>query len=367
MKRNPLKNVKWTGEKIVAVIFVVGIFGLGLVTGGLSHRTIARRAWNEYRRDSGGDSRVWARLRRAANTVESNFSETMGRRFFLAGLDTNLRFFLTGELASQEVLLGRDNWLFYKTKVYGDPIADYRGTNPFRERELDIIHEQFRRLQQHLLARGIRLVVMMLPNKEQIYDPFMPDSIRRVNEQRRVDLLVEDLQKRGDLVVVYPKKELMEFRDRYPLYYKHDTHWNELGAWIAAQQLLDRLYGHRLFLDDQQIDAAPAAVHDLADIIGMAWYFDDDQEYRVRRDEGEAAFPRTDRLLFIGDSFQDALKPILPAYLAHATFVHREKYEASLLDEVRPDIVVLEYAERLLDYLLKEDHLWQAGRAEESR
>jgi hypothetical protein len=353
---HPQKTTKWTGEGAVAVAFLALVVGLGLAAFVPAHRTIARRTWTAFRREADNPQiDVWTRLRRAANAAEANFSETLGREFFLAGLDSNLRYFLTGELASQEVLLGKDGWLFYKTKVYGDPIADYCGTNPFRESEIDEIHARLLGMHRRLAARGIRFVTMFLPNKEQIYDRYMPDSVRKASARSRADLLVEGLEKRGGLEIVYPKDELLAWRDRYPLYYKHDTHWNELGAWIAAQPLRERLHGRRDGLEGRTFESEPAKVRDLADLVGMAWYFDDDVEYRVLPDEGTSGKPVAERLLWIGDSFQDAMKPVLPAYFAEAVFVEREKFSPGLVDEVRPDVVVLQYVERSLDYLLRDE------------
>jgi alginate O-acetyltransferase complex protein AlgJ len=363
-KRN---GTGWTGENSAATIFVSGIVVLGLVTGWLSHRVVARRALMAFCGDPDPKSRVVTRLQKAAIAGETAFSETMGRHFMLAGLDTNLRYFLTGELASQEVMLGQSGWLFYKTTVYADPIADFQGTNHFQEQKLREIYELLQRVKQRLAERGIRFVVMILPNKEQIYDNFMPESVRKIHEQSRADLLVDYLEQRGNLEIVYPKAELHTLRDRYQLYYKHDTHWNELGAWVAAQQLMDKLYGQRQFLEDQAIDAAPASFHDLAHLINMGWYFDDDQEYRVHRDEGRAAPRSPDKLLWVGDSFQTAMEPVLQPLFSQVTIVHREKFDASILDNETPDVVVLQYVERSLGNLLKEEKIWQPGGAASSR
>ena len=122
---------------------------------------------------------------------------------------------------------------------------------------------------------------------------------------------------------------------------------------------MQTLYGRRLFLEDQAVEAAPATFHDLANMINMRWYFDDDQEYRVCPDE-QAMAPSTDRLLWVGDSFQVALEPILTALFAQVTIVHREKFDARMLDKDPPDIVVLQYVERSLDLMPEEEHIWQA-------
>jgi alginate O-acetyltransferase complex protein AlgJ len=342
----------WRGEEIVAAAFVGGILLIGGATSLTSSRSVGRQALKGFQSEGPGATRISDRLRAATGAFENSFTECVCRKFLLSALDIHLRYFLTKEIASRQVLEGKDGWLFYKSKSDGDSMADYQGTNHLPDRKLDEIFDVLTRVKASLAARGIRLVILIPPNKEQIYANHMPDSVPKVEARSRADLLVEYLEQRGGLEIVYPKAEMLALRDRFPLYYEHDTHWNQLGAWIALQQMLEKLYGRREHLEDRQIEAVPASKRDLADLIHMAWRFDDDLEYRVLG-SGETKRPGPDSLVLIGDSFQEALKPLLPEAFSSVLVVHRDDAAARLTALDKPDIVVLEWVERYVDLIPK--------------
>ena len=342
----------WRGEAIVAAAFVGGILLIGGWTSLTSSRSVGRQTLKGFRSESPGATRVSDRLRAATGAFENSFTECVCRKFLLSALDIHLRYFLTKEIASRQVLEGKDGWLFYKTKSDGDPLADYEGTNHLPDRKLDEIYEVLTQVKDSLAARGIRLVILIPPNKEQIYANRMPDSVPKVEARSRVDLLVEYLEHRGGLEIVYPKEEMLALRDRFQLYYAHDTHWNQLGAWIALQQMLEKLHGRREHLEDRRIEAVPATKRELADLIHMAWRFDDDLEYRVLED-ARANGPAPESLVLIGDSFQEALEPLLRQEFSSVLVVHRDNAAARLTAADHPDIVVLEWVERYVDLIPK--------------
>ncbi len=88
----------------------------------------------------------------------------------------------------------------------------------------------------YLEARGIRFIVAVIPNKENIYYKIMqgerkrPDFIDRFNKEAKVaGIELVDLQKSFDVS-----------RDRNPkdlLYHIDDSHWNARGVEIAAREI----------------------------------------------------------------------------------------------------------------------------------
>ena len=76
------------------------------------------------------------------------------------------------------VLVGRDGWLFYRgNQANGeDPVADYKGTNLFSDRELAQIWMQMKSAQNLCESMDRPFVVMVVPGKMRIYADEMPAS-----------------------------------------------------------------------------------------------------------------------------------------------------------------------------------------------
>ena len=79
---------------------------------------------------------------RLQNTL-NDFTNGLYARTKLIALNTELTSLLTGGsyIESTQVLLGKKDWLFYKSELDGHPIWDYMGINHFTEEELALMAE----------------------------------------------------------------------------------------------------------------------------------------------------------------------------------------------------------------------------------
>ena len=68
----------------------------------------------------------------------TQYSENILGKFKLIGFNTRITQAISGGeyMESNEVLLGKDGWLFYKTDTDGEPLYDYMGINSFSDDEL---------------------------------------------------------------------------------------------------------------------------------------------------------------------------------------------------------------------------------------
>jgi len=74
-----------------------------------------------------------------------------------------LTWILYHEIASDEVILGKEDWLFYRSLDAGDTIADYEGANHYNEAELMIKQKNLSASQEKLAACGIQMGVIVRP------------------------------------------------------------------------------------------------------------------------------------------------------------------------------------------------------------
>ncbi len=158
--------------------------------------------------------------------------------------------------AGEKVVVGRHGWLFYR------PSVRYAIERQTRAPEMDSADplRAIRSFRDQLQARGIRLLVVPVPNKESVY----PGMLARRAEGAGVVVckqtrrLLEKLEQYGieyvDLFEVF-RSALQEQKRSDPrrLYLAQDSHWSPAGARVAAgavaQRVLDGGFVNRGDLD----------------------------------------------------------------------------------------------------------------------
>lgn len=274
---------------------------------------------------------------------------------------------LVGTLDSTNVLLGKEGWMFLKDVSDSKSLSDYQGLTAYSVEETAAMAQALTALNDVLAAKGSRLLVLFAPAKEGVYSRYMPDNVPVVSRPTRVGALAGALGETG-VPVLFPLEELEDAALERQVYYKYDTHWNEAGAWLAAQLTLEAL--DRPFAaawPEMSADPEKAPLTDLANMCGSwAWCTDDvywaldavpaqctlweaGGEIARYAGEGEGS------LLLARDSFGEALAPWLAQGFADTTVLHGNQMQVETLLEWQPevpDVVVLEVAERFSDNLL---------------
>ncbi len=331
---------------------VVTVCALSIL-GGTGFATLIRH-FREIQEEVGETANQYQDLVQKTEAVitksDDALNERLAFRRYFAALDSNLKYFLTGEFASNQVLLGKEDWLFYKTTTDGDPMTDYIGTEPYSEEKMKKTVWNMENFQTMLERKGIKFAIAVIPNKEEVYERYLPDTIQKENEKNRTDLLVEYLRETTDIPIVYPKEELCEQAMTEMLYYKNDTHWNQKGAFVATQVLLEQLYQkEKIQLSDQDFETvtlkrADPNYNDLSRMVGMDWKFYDRESYEIIHSEEKEKIEET--VLLIGDSFGASFLPCLQEEFEEVEYCHRDDENNGILEAVKPDLVILEYVER---------------------
>ena len=273
-----------------------------------------------------------------------------------------------------KVILGKDGWLFYNPRGSdGDPIADYQGIRTISDAQMDKITQNLLRIRDNLREHGQEFVLMICPNKQSIYgNDFLSDQFATGNTYTIGDQLVTYLQAHTDLTIVYPKEALLTAIQNDPdnlYYYKTDTHWNELGGYIGATELLQALGITVPPLSELQISQTPGFAGDLAKMTGMrsefaydsiyslqgyaekdATLISDDDNEDFRQYTADGMDPRS--ILIIRDSFSINMFPYLASQFANTTFVSRDQHSFDPPLDPQADIVVGQFVERYWEYLL---------------
>jgi hypothetical protein len=146
--------------------------------------------------------------------------------------------------AGEKAVLGRHGWLFYR------PSVRYLIERPTAAPESDATDPlpAIRSFRDQLQARGIRLLVIPVPNKESVYPGMLArraeDADVLVCEQTRrlLDRLEQCDIKHVDLFEVFRSARREERgSEPTPLYLAQDSHWSPEGARVAAAAVARRV------------------------------------------------------------------------------------------------------------------------------
>jgi alginate O-acetyltransferase complex protein AlgJ len=142
----------------------------------------------------------------------------------------------------EKVVIGRGGWYFYK------PGLNYMLASPPSAKRFNATNDPVAAIvdfRDQLAARGIRLLVMPVPNKESLY----PDRLTRRAQPGRGVLAptTQELLQRLRTAKVEVMDLFKEFHDAcqqnssVPLYLAQDTHWSPTGMDLAAKAAARRL------------------------------------------------------------------------------------------------------------------------------
>lgn len=310
--------------------------------------------------DTSGSNSEKPLFTRIQDTLNS-FTETLFLRpLFIEG-NTKLTSILTGGtyMESTQVLLGKENWLFYKTQNDGYPIYDYMGINHFSEEELAAMASNLILARDYFeKERGIRFVAVTIPNKEIVYEEYMPDTIARVNAVSRGEQFAEYMWNNTDVAYVYPKEAFLEQKEKYPLFYKTDTHWNHIGAFVGVQEIFETLYGMKASPDSVVFhEGQKDFAGDLSVIAGVAKEYGIDTVYEFDPASASSQQKREETAIVVGDSFGGFLSVIAKGYYDEVYWIDTDDFTVSMVDEYGADVIIWETVERLQETYMQDSLL----------
>lgn len=258
---------------------------------------------------------------------------------------------------------GKKNYMFLNTK---DSLDDYFGID-FSESEKSSIRNYINKISQYCENNNIRYLFVSVPNKEEVYSEFMPDVFKkdRLTSKSRVDRILDEI---GNKYVLNLKSVLLKFKNdnNFPIYYKKDTHWNDLGAYIGFREIMNNLYtiDYEFYIDTiddrSQINTTMGGYpfwETRYSIVNFLKNINvekicDDGRYRHYRTKNALV---KKKLLVIRDSFSTALTQYFIKVFSEVILVHWQNIKNSIseIEKYHPDIVIDQTVERYVLYRSK--------------
>ena len=254
------------------------------------------------------------------------------------------------------VIQGKNGWLYYK-----DSLNDYLGQDLLSDRSLFNIAHMLSMTQQALEEKGVNFLFTIAPNKNSLYGDNMPyyDKLKVSDQTNRENLeswLTTEKVAYADLY-----QALME--EDEVLYHARDSHWNNKGAALAADVLMDALgknhdsyEGESYTVRRDYTGDLDTMLYPLASTADDEIYYDKETTYATVEEIQSNFDPRITTvnpvkegsLVMYRDSFGNALLPYMADAYANAYFSRGIPYQLMDVETHSADTVIIERAERFL-------------------
>lgn len=254
------------------------------------------------------------------------------------------------------VIQGKNGWLYYK-----DSLNDYLGQDLLSDRSLFNIAHMLSMTQQALEEKGVNFLFTIAPNKNSLYGDNMPyyDKLKVSDQTNRENLeswLTTEKVAYADLY-----QALME--ENEVLYHARDSHWNNKGAALAADVLMDALgkdhdsyEGESYTVRRDYTGDLDTMLYPLASTADDEIYYDKETTYATVEEIQSNFDPRITTvnpvkegsLVMYRDSFGNALLPYMADAYANAYFSRGIPYQLMDVETHSADTVIIERAERFL-------------------
>ena len=309
----------------------------------------------------------------------NNVDKSMGERLPFREIFMNFYFLhphagkLTPVDLTSAYIEGKEGWLFLGNP-YNNVLSSTKNNVPPTKQDVVPILDYIKKIRLLCEKFGIQSVVLIAPNKHSVYEEYLPAWVtptKNNSQNRLADLLLKQgrIEKEP---VVFPRMELLSEKNEGDVYYSQDTHWNIRGAWVGLKSVLKLLSVQGVPTEPVFRIAENRLGGDLATMRGTALRADPVWEILwngIRISPVSANHPIHEwetpdalynkKILIIGDSFSEALAPLIGHFFSHTIWVREgnNRYKifelVKFIEKYKPDIIVLEKVERgILDDLV---------------
>ena len=170
-----------------------------------------------------------------------HFNKTHGFRADLMRAHAVVRSAVFKASPQPRVLVGADGWFFLNAD---GSVENYRRLRPYSTEKLTQRVSEIRSRVEFCQAAGCEYRLVIPPDKLSVYSEHLGDRFKIARQPARIDQLVKALARAGlDRVVVDLRTEMRDAKRYGQLYFKTDTHWNRLGAYVGYQAIAESLVG----------------------------------------------------------------------------------------------------------------------------
>lgn len=219
----------------------------------------------------------------AVNLKIGNAQKQVGKKWWSSSVLFNIDFalpFLSRilypfgiSIDPHQVIIGKNGWLYLGDMQQNTITLKRRGATAEDRKTAQRIGLAIKSWERWLRHKGVRLYrVMLAPDKETIYQEFLPGWAMAIPDSA-TNALLDNV---GQELYMDLRAALRAAKSQFsePLYYRTDSHWNALGAWVAFRAFtlrVDDTENGLQWLSEQQIrlKVGPFRWGDLSNLLRM--------------------------------------------------------------------------------------------------
>ncbi|MBD5142870.1 MAG: hypothetical protein HDT22_04565 [Ruminococcus sp.] len=361
-----MKDKKNLLYAVYSILFFVicAVPAVGMVFNSSEDSTAENRQLAEmpkFQDENGKFNQNWS------SEFQAYVSDHFGFRQELVKADSELKANLFHVSAEDDVIIGKDGWLYYTPTV-----NDYIGRATVSDLGLQNIMKNLELMQEYIENQGSEFYVTIVPNKNTVYPEYMPSNYKNYGTRNNLENL-ENLLSASDLNYISLKNAFIQEAENSEvlIYHKQDTHWNNTGALLGYRAIMNATelsYNH---YENANYNIIQNWQGDLQNMLFPdSGVFDDNSNYDIEfnytyqghyRDADDitintinANANNTDSLLMFRDSFGEAIIPYFSQNFQMARYSRARPYPLYNLEMNDFDIVIMEIVERNISWIQKE-------------
>jgi hypothetical protein len=283
----------------------------------------------------------------------------------------------------KNVIIGLDNFLFSDERDFQSGEK-----NLYSTAELQSIQKELHYRTEFCKSVGAKLYIVIIPSKQTYYPEYLALRYFNFYEKTKRKQLLNFLAKDSQIHYFDITDELLKYKnDSILLYYKTDTHWNSLGAFIGTQIIVNHIKkdfptvkSNRL--SDYTIEHKARLGGNIAQSINLASVFTDEDIVLKPRFTSHALtgakFPHTPpknfiyawdfeyvtvnpkanslKVLIVRDSYASFQKEFFQESFGKCVMIFdgwKHQMNETIVQAEKPDVVIIQVLESMLDNFLK--------------
>ena len=303
------------------------------------------------------------------NRLNSYINDNIGWKTELSYCNSLIKVYGTSaSIKPTKAVIGKDGFLMYSS-LDDKEFSSYLHTDLFSAQELNDWTISMKDRMRFIDSTRTEYYMAICPNKSTVYPEKMPWNIAilKRGNYSKADQLIAQLQKVNiGFELIDLRNVVIKNKKKGQLYYKNDTHWNSLGAFYAYECFIHQMGIVPMAKNDFNIHWQKKYSGDLKGVMSLCRDKTiDDMEpifelkigkQKVTKEHLELTDlelytnpnAKDERVvLFFRDSFGTALIPFFTAHFKKIYFIRTEYYQG-LVEELKPDVVVVSKVERYL-------------------
>lgn len=168
---------------------------------------------------------------REPSTWDEAVRQRFGMRNTLAGVGSLWGLRVLGRVDNPRIVIGREGWMFYLNPT--------EAAGPFPPALLDAWTRYAEDRAAWFERRGMRYVLILIPDKQNVYGEFLPDGPSP--GAGRYAEMVEALRRRGRVRFIDVLPAVLSVKEKGQAFFRYDTHWTPAAAYAAYRYAAERL------------------------------------------------------------------------------------------------------------------------------